>query len=268
MSDDYLGDIGPDPRADGSDETMTALVVLGTELGEARAALAELGDRLDKFGERANHLNNRVETLTALSEEVRALSANVAKLLEKPAKEEAPSLVVDLAHIPKENLPNALAELLSWVRDVLFAGWPHAQTFLGACWPHHPEIVNAMLWLRAAYHAAYDAEDTSPHRAADFYFWLRDILKWAEERTRCPEDRPHRLLPERRDDGDVLAEALRRPILAEVYQAMQLGNDPDASPEDVQAARERVSRLSQEHGITREEYAEYAALRKGTPRSY
>ncbi|WP_068929385.1 hypothetical protein [Planobispora rosea] len=270
MSEDYLGDIGPDPRADGPDETMTALLVLGTELGEARATLAELGNRLETLSERTNHLGNRIETLTALSEEVRGLSASVAKLLEKPAKEDAPSLVVDLAHIPDENLPDALAELLSWVRDVLFVGWPHTQSFLGRCWLHHPEVVNAMMWLRAAYHAAYDAEETSPHRAADFYFWLRDVMKWVEERTRCAHrsDRPHDLFSDRRDDGDVLAEVLRRRTLADLYQAMQLGNDPDASPEEVRAARERVRQLSIQHEITREEYDQYAQLKQKTLPSY
>ncbi|GIH97858.1 hypothetical protein ACFFMN_27985 [Planobispora siamensis] len=273
MSEDYLGDIGPDSRADGPDETMTALLVLSTELGQARAALAALDTRLEALGERANHLSNRVETLTVLSAEVRGLSASVAKLLDKPATEEAPSLLVDLAHIPAEHRADALAELVDWVRDVLFVGWPHAQTLLECCWPYHPEIVNALLWLRAAYHAAYgEGQDKSPHCAADFYFWLRDVLKWADERTlscsNAHAGRPHLVVPERRDDTPALAQALRREVLAELYDALQLSNDPKASTDDVTAARERVRYLSTHHDISRQEYDEYAHLRQSPTSSY
>lgn len=259
MSDEpYLGDLGPAGENNGQAEVLAALSVLSTELGENRAHVAELRAHLDDVLKTLTDLQGKAAGAESLSTEVTALADTVAQLVELGVAPRPPK-PVDLAHIAAEDRDTTLGELVEWVREVLFTGWPWTASRLRSCWLLHPDLVNAMLWLQTAYLTAYKHVDRRAHNAADFHHWLEEAMQWADERTaKCPRSaaeghHPVPLPP--RDDLAVLAEVARRDTLAEIHRQMQIVNAPEA-PEDARvAARAVVSELTQV--VSEEDYRRY-----------
>lgn len=274
--DEYLGglaDAGASSGGTGGGDfasVLSALSVVSTEVGETRAHLAELrehfGESLAELGE----VSGRINKLAALATQVAILSDRVQALTDNGGGtgEELDARPVDLAHIDPQDLPDVLGALVAWVREVVFVGWPWTQQTLRGCWLQHPDLINAMLWLRSAYRAAYDDENARPHAAADWHRWLDDVMTTAERRTRgCPQPgqgTPHAVPLSPRDDLPALEDLARRDGLAEIHR-LNLRRQPGAGyPADAVAdAQQRIVALMDEHGLTNDDYNQYIrALRE------
>ncbi|KAB2376967.1 hypothetical protein [Actinomadura montaniterrae] len=275
----YLGDLGKASPAGsgnadpGPGQVLSALAILSAEQGETRAHLAELRDHLGDVLEQVGNLDKLVSDVPILSGRLASLTDAVDQLLRQP--EDSKTRPVDLAHVPPEERREVLGELVVWVRDVLFTGWPWTQDALRPCWLHHPDLVNGMLWLRAAYNAAYDMPKAQPHAAGDFHRWLDDVMDRAAGRTeQCPEPGapdPHPVPAAPRDDTATLDAVMRRPgldeICEELYRLMQIRPDTGYAPGDVEAATQRTRQIIAETGVTEEQFNEYVRSRRATPQA-
>jgi hypothetical protein len=253
----YLGGIVP-PASWGGD-VLAALSVLSTELGENRAHVAELRGHLQDTLTKLGALHGQVTTLTSVSDEVTALAQAVAQLLDQGAPE-GPPRPVDLAHVTGKERRDVLQGLATWVRDVLFPGWPWTQSRLRPCWLYHPEIVNGLLWVRCAYLTAYEHPGGRAHHAADFHHWLHEVMTAAAERTaHCPlpDDDGHPRPPAPRDDLDEVERAARRADLAEIHRLVRLAKSVHAGEEGMIEARSQAHELLVQFGVDQAEYHAY-----------
>ncbi|MGQ0843479.1 MAG: hypothetical protein ACT4QF_05035 [Sporichthyaceae bacterium] len=64
--------------------------------------------------------------------------------------------------------PAVLGDLLAWTQKV-FLRYPDGATALPECWPWHPDVVEELLWLRAAWAAAYRGPSASVLQAGDWH---------------------------------------------------------------------------------------------------
>ncbi|MFI6541439.1 hypothetical protein ACIBHY_53930 [Nonomuraea sp. NPDC050547] len=273
MSEEYLGDIaspaGQTGRAPGLDAVLAALATLSVDVGGVRANVEHLTTGHVDLARQLRPLSGLpavVEQLRAeanrvpeLAEEVSKLADSVGQMLDNPpAKAPSPQ---DWTHVPAADRREWLEELLAWVRDVLFTGWPWTATRLRACWPRHLDLVNDVAMLRCLYQTAYDHAGGRAHHAVEFRRSVDDVMATANERTRaCPppnDGRPHLVPIPPRDDSTHLNQAVRIAILAEFHQLQEQANHPQ-TPQDLRAdVMARARHLSQLHHITQEEYATY-----------
>jgi hypothetical protein len=272
--DTYLGDLGnpngTKPRVgEDAGDVVSALSVISVELGETRAQLAELRDHLGDQLDEHRTLARRVDSLGALATQVTALASKVEELLASP-EGDGERRPVDLAHIDPADRPRVLGDLVAWVRDVVFVGWPWTQQSLRWCWLQHPDLVNGMLWLRAAYAAAYEDPEAKPHHSADWHRWLEEVMKTAERRTEgCPVyevDGLHMVPLPPRDDSDGVKDLGRRDALATLYLLAQQQRDLGdlATPEQRELADRRMGEIIAKTRVTEEEYNLYAKARAAT----
>jgi hypothetical protein len=142
--------------------------------------------------------------VAGLAREVEALRRALDQLRGLPARvEEVADLVTALADATTEppvtdagraawswlNLPQAaqsgpdadavvedaerlLAELVAWIGRV-YLRYADAARTLPACWLWHPEVVEELVWLRAAWLAAYADPRSAISQAADWHDRLR-----------------------------------------------------------------------------------------------
>ncbi|MER6816441.1 hypothetical protein ABT299_44870 [Spirillospora sp. NPDC000708] len=279
---EYLGGLGAAGATSGSGSgadssgggdfaaVLSALSVVSTEVGETRAHLTELRDHFGESLAELGELSGRIDKLSALAAQVAILSDRVKALTESGGGtgEDLDARPVDLAHIDPDDLPDVLGGLVAWVREVVFVGWPWTQQSLRGCWLQHPDLINAMLWLRTAYRAAYDDENARPHAAADWHRWLDDVMTTAERRTRgCPhpaQDKPHAVPLPPRDDLPELEHLTRRDVLAEIHR-LNLRRQPGAGypAAAVEDAQQRILALMDRHGVNHDDYNQYLyALRE------
>ncbi|MFF0526602.1 hypothetical protein ACFYTC_48620 [Actinomadura nitritigenes] len=267
----YLGDLGQASSGSGNadpgpGQVLSALAILSAEQGETRAHLAELRDHLGDVLEQVGNLDKLVSDVPILAGRLASLTDAVDQLLREPS--DSKTRPVDLAHVPRDERREVLGELVTWVRDVLFAGWPWTQDALRPCWLQHPDLVNGMLWLRAAYSAAYDMPKAQPHAAADFHRWLDDVMDRAAGRTEhCPAAKSpelHQVPLSPRDDAPGLDALERREVCAELYRLARIRKEAGHSAEDVEAAARHSRQLIAETGITEADYNQYARARKAT----
>ena len=276
MTDDdaYLGDIArpASPSEQQKEEetpggVMPALTVLAGDIGELRAELREFREQLADVLATVDQLGSRVAALSTLESKVHALTDAVDLLLGQGDADAVRP--VDLAHLTHENRGQVLADLVHWVRDVVFTGWPWTQERLRPCWLHHPDLINRMLWLRAAYSAAYDQPKARPHAAADWHRWLDDVMAHADRHTAdCPSPEEHAAPLPPRDDLAVLSavQQHRRAVLTEITQLMQVTTHAGYPADQVRAAQQRMKALIDAHGITEEEYNAFVhTLNQPTP---
>lgn len=268
MTDDdaYLGDIArpASPSEQQKEEetpggVMPALTVLAGDIGELRAELREFREQLADVLATVDQLGKRVAGLSDLEARVYALADTVQALIQGDENKARP---VDLAHLTHQDRDRVLGNLVRWVRDVVFTGWPWTQEQLRPCWLHHPDLVNRMLWLQAAYQMAYDQPNARPVAAADWHRWLDDVMAHADRQTaECPPPHEHPGPVPPRDDLGVLSvvQDWRRAALAEIAQLMRVTAQAGYSPDQVTAARQRVRALIDAHRITEEEYNTYMA---------
>lgn len=268
----YLGDLGqasstgPGNADPGPGQVLSALTILSAEQGETRAHLAELRDHLGDVLDQVAKLDRLIADVPLLAGRLSTLTDAVDQLIRQ--QDDSPLRPMDLAHIPPDERREVLGELVRWVRDVLFVGWPWTQDALAACWLEHPDLINGMLWLRAAYAVAYESSKARPHAVADFHRWLDDVMDRAAGRTEhCPaphsQELHHVPLPPR-DDTPVLDALERREVCAELRRLAQISEKNGHSAEDIEAARQRTRQLVAETGVTEADYKQYARALKAT----
>lgn len=233
--------------------TRTGLDELRADLGTLPAGFAELGARVDE--------------LAVLGEQVTRLASSVEKLLTQDPAGGA-CRPVNLTQVPADERPACLENLASWLRDVLFTGWPWAQELLRPCWPQHPGIVQDLLLLRSAYACAYEDADARAHHGADFRRWLHEIAAASEETTRdcaqpgTPGWAQHSVPLPARDDTAMATASSRTAVIAQVYALIVQGNDERLDQDLRDQALVRADALCNQHGIEQAEYLAYAAARE------
>jgi hypothetical protein len=259
---DYLdasGKPGPDGSGGRASDVLTAVAMVGAELGELRAHLGDVLKDMNGVREDITGLRRAVDTLSALSQQVTELAVAVDELAQTDS-DKAPK-PVDLEHIADEDRDAVLQELANWVRTVLFGGWPWTQDRLRGCWSHHPDLINDLLMLKTAYETAYAAKSRRAHHAADFRHLLDYVMDVADERTReCPAKLAYHevTLPARNDITAVNA-AARDMVLARVWRLTEQANRARRLGRDDLAARAQdvATAAFDEHQISKAEYELY-----------
>lgn len=254
---DYLSASGKQSGS-GAGEVLTAVAMVGAEIGELRAHLGDALQDLTAVREDVTGLHQAVKGLTDLSRQVSELAMVVDELAQEDGS--TTPRPVDLAHIPEAERGTALQELADWVHTVLFGGWPWTQGLLRPCWPHHPDLINDLLILKVTYETAY--VKGRAHHAVEYRHLLDYVMEVAAERTRsCPTDTrtPHDVPLPPRHDLRAMMTAARDMVLAKVWRmteqanrARQLGSDELAGQAEAKAAE-----LFATHQITQEEYQAY-----------
>jgi hypothetical protein len=258
---DYLGAAGKS-NADGSGgpgEVLTAVAMVGAEVGELRAHLADVLNDMTGLRADVTGLGEAVTGLSKLSLEVGQLAAMVDQLLNGDEQNKIPK-PVDLANIKPADRTKVLTELLTWVRSVLFDGWPWTQERLRACWPQHPDLINDLLLLKTCYAAAYKATDRRSHHAVEYRHLLDYVMDVADQRTRqCPAEDQHEVPLPPRNDQQAMAAASRDMMLAEVWRLTEQANQArNAGAHDLASqAEDRAAQLFEKYQITPPEYQAY-----------
>lgn len=256
---EYLGNLGRPAAQQGGPgaglgEVLTAVAIVGAEVGELRSSQQLVSDRLAEVETRFGEVDGRLGVVGALADQVAGLSTAVAQLLgqdDNEEEQEDPLRPVDLAHIPLENRAEVLGGLVEWVRDVLLPGWPHVRESVRACWVHHPDLVNAMLMVRTGWRTAYDTAGARVHHAVDFHRTLDDVARWADQRTaECPPYHGNVLPEQTRDDSVQLRQMLRRDALAVISDLYEVLNRPETPDDERAEASARVGALIQQYGLT------------------
>jgi hypothetical protein len=65
-----------------------------------------------------------------------------------------------------------LADLIGWLGQV-YLRYADAARSLPQCWLWHPEVIEELLWLRQAWHGAYQSAEASVRAAGDWHDRLR-----------------------------------------------------------------------------------------------
>lgn len=274
---EYLGDQGR--SAGGASElgrVLSGVAVVGAEVGELREKVARLTAQLDpvrtRLAELTDHtvdtarlgeLHRKVDALAALADQVADLSDAVAALADNDQGDALRP--VDWAHLPPGEQGEVLQELVEWVRDVLFVGWPSARPVIRPCWPQHTELLNAMLWLRCAYQTTYDNPHGRAHHAADFHRTLREVLERCQILTEhCPPPGAgvHVVPIPPRDDSPALAAAARTAAIGQIYDLNRHATNDQAPPDAREQALARANELWTAYRIRREEYEAYEEARR------
>jgi hypothetical protein len=129
--------------------------------------------------------------VTGLAREVEGVRRSLAGTASAAELGRVADLVADLSHIitatgassepPSSWLalpddPDAaatlLADLIGWIGQV-YMRYADAARGLSECWLWHPEVVEELLWLRHAWHAAYQSGEASVRAAGDWHDRLR-----------------------------------------------------------------------------------------------
>jgi hypothetical protein len=119
--------------------------------------------RLDEMGQ----VTLEIETLR---QETREIAAIVGGQVQRRANAPVPWWP-DLPAGPEREA--AVQDLGLWVEEVLRARHPEAYNELGTCWFHHPDILDELTALRAAWFAAYRDPEASPMAAIEWHdHWL------------------------------------------------------------------------------------------------
>lgn len=266
MSDDEINDYlsvsgTPDPSGSGgrAGEVLTAVAMVGAEIGELRAHLGDVLNDMTALRDDVTKLGQAAAGITQLTAEVHELAAHVDQLAGDEDKKV--SKPVDLAHLDDDTRTDVLSELANWVHAVLFTGWPPAAEQIRACWPHHPDLINDLLLLKTAYETAYQTGSRRSHHAVEYRHLLDYITAGADERTRdCPTDLAQHEVPLRaRNDLGAMNTATRDMVLAKVWRmaeqvtrAHQLGRT-----ELAKQAEDTAKAMFADNQITPAEYEAY-----------
>jgi hypothetical protein len=159
------------------------------EFGQVPAYVEQIGAILaDLAKEVAAHdlatVRRRLDDLAETAGEIGALRAEVASVAQAatettatPAPGQAPtSWWPDLTI--GENRAQALECLAVWVDEVLRDRHPELYNQLGACWYLHPDILDELTALRAAWYAAYRDPAAPPEAAIEWHDrWLPGAMR-------------------------------------------------------------------------------------------
>ncbi len=119
-------------------------------------------------------LRRAVEPLRGLPDRVEQLAGLVAELAETAAASGLPELArtaswLDLpADADPAEASTLLEQLVGWMAGI-FLRYTDAARVLPDCWLWHPDLVEELLWLRAAWWAAYRTDAGTVQLAADWH---------------------------------------------------------------------------------------------------
>lgn len=143
---------GPEPgfaRAD-------VVAGLARELAGLRRLVDSLPGELATVGERVDDL---ARIVAQLADTVAATPPRAA-----PSPARSWLLAPDDPQLARE----LLAELRGWL-ELVFLRYPDAREALPECWAWHPEVVEELLWLSAAWNQAYQGSQASAQLAGDWH---------------------------------------------------------------------------------------------------
>jgi hypothetical protein len=124
-------------------------------------------ERLTALARDCERNNRRLRDHETMLAALGAACADLAAQLEGEERERPRSWLAEGG--PTEP-PGTLADLLAWLPRV-YLRYPGA--LLPSCWLWHPWLVEELLWLRHAHHAAYDGPRAAWAKAADWHERMR-----------------------------------------------------------------------------------------------
>ena len=112
------------------------------------------------------------ERLTQHEEWLAQIAADVTTLVarQKAGEAEAPLSWLALAAGSTEAARAVLRDLVAWLGDVYLR---YSDAKLPSCWLWHADVVEELVWLHGCHRAAYDADEGSWQRVADWHDRLR-----------------------------------------------------------------------------------------------
>lgn len=129
------------------------------------AAVAGLARELEALQARVCRLTGLPARVEQLSELLARLTATVSSPPTQAGEATATWLAGDL---DLDAATRSLTELTEWLHVVYLRYSDAARGFPHDCWPWHPDVVEELVWLRAAWMAAYSA-DARVSAAADWH---------------------------------------------------------------------------------------------------
>ena len=120
-------------------------------------------------------LRRAVDTLTELPARVDELAGLLTQVLNDLAASNSrpgPPVAPSWLDLDPGEVRAVLAELLDWMAAV-YVRYPDAARSLPSCWLWHPDVVEELLWLQRAWHAAYRDANASVQLAGDWHDRLR-----------------------------------------------------------------------------------------------
>ncbi|MDQ1677145.1 MAG: hypothetical protein QOC93_2289 [Actinomycetota bacterium] len=124
-------------------------------------------ERLTALARDCERNNRRLRDHDTMLADLAAACADLAAQLEGEERERPRSWLAEGG--PTEPA-GTLADLLAWLGRV-YLRYPGAA--LPSCWLWHPWLVEELLWLRHAHHAAYDGPRAAWAKAADWHDRMR-----------------------------------------------------------------------------------------------
>ncbi|MEV0066126.1 hypothetical protein [Amycolatopsis sp. NPDC050768] len=123
-----------------------------------------------QFAEQVSELRTTVEPLKAMPEKVSTLARTVRAIADQLAGTDAATPSWSWLDLPGDldQAQTMLTDLTVWLRAI-FLRYPDAAAVLPECWMWHPDIVEELVWLASAWHAAYRDDDATVARAADWH---------------------------------------------------------------------------------------------------
>ena len=198
---------------------------------------AALGREVERTGTR----------LGELDELVRSLAADVTTLVarQKAREAEMPVSWLALAGSSTEATTAVLRDLVAWLGDIYLR---YSDATLPNCWLWHPDVVEELLWLHGCHRAAYDPDEGSWQRVADWHDRLRPGVV---NRLKDPAI-AHCELPRHAPDGDQANPARTVPLattpdLAHIAKAWTTNPDKPATPTSEQLNRSATHNSARHH---------------------
>jgi len=146
------------------------------QIASILAALAkEVGAHdLDGVQRRLDEVGRVILEVETLRQETREIAAIVGELVQRRATGPAPAPAPWWPDLPAGPEREAAVQNLGlWVDEVLRARHPEAYNELGTCWFQHPDILDELTALRAAWFAAYRDPGASPMAPIEWHdHWL------------------------------------------------------------------------------------------------
>lgn len=157
----------PTTTTTGEHTTSAALAALASEVERLSRQVAAQQDDLRQAQQTAEHAHR---VLVDIVDRVQAIADQQPTATSPPAAGGGPSTgpVSWLTLEDPDQARTLLHQLADWLAQV-YIHYPGATNSLGECWPWHPNVVEELLALKAAWHAAYDDPTAPPHRALDWH---------------------------------------------------------------------------------------------------
>jgi hypothetical protein len=135
-----------------------------------------LADSVIALARQLERLQSKVERydIDGLRADVRGITTTVAGIAEELAQllapsggdDPAPSWLWPAEPMSPDDAASVLAQLVRWARRVYVR---YSDGALPECWLWHPDVIEELMWLRAAWQAAYLGPMASAQRAADWH---------------------------------------------------------------------------------------------------